>query len=99
MVKKLKQNNLKESTNTYYWEINWGGVWNHGQKICYSEVELREFLATHVFDTMPQILCIRNESDKWNKQLEIRTSNNTNLSSKGRKDIFDKGITTLDKDN
>ena len=99
MVTKLTQiSNLNESVNDFYYVVNYGGVWNSGSKKCYSETELKTFLATHIFDTMPEILCIKNEINKWDKLLNIKTSSNTNLTNSGRKDIFDKGITTIDNE-
>lgn len=94
-VKKLS---ITEDTNTFY-RVNWGGNWNHGSEIFYSESELINFLNTHIFDTKPQIEKIEKiNNTKYAKYLSYSYDDDIKniLTDKARKELFDKGITSID---
>lgn len=101
-VKKLRMN---EAVNTFY-RINWGGNWNHGSEIFYSESELINFLSTHIFDTKPKIEKVEKINNiKYAKYLSYSYDDDiTNiLTDRARKELFDRGITSInnlkDSDN
>ena len=93
-VRKLR---ITEDTNTFY-RVNWGGTWNHGSEIFYSESELINFLNTHIFDTKPQIEKIEKiNNTKYAKYLSYSYDDDIKniLTDKARKELFDKGITSI----
>ena len=94
-VKKLI---IKEDVTTFY-RVNWGGNWNHGSEIFYSESELINFLNTHIFDTKPRIEKIEKiNNTKYAKYLSCGYDEEIKniLTDKSRKELFDKGITSVD---
>ena len=94
-VNKLR---ITENINTFY-RVNWGGTWNHGSEIFYSESELINFLDTHIFDNKIQIEKIEKiNNTKYAKYLSYSYDDDieNKLTKKARKELFDRGITSID---
>lgn len=93
MVKKLS---IKENVSKRpVYQVAYGGTWNHGVRIFYSEHELRNFLKSNIFDSNVTIQYIVDETDKYDDITTV-VSSRDGLTDKGSDEIFHKGITSRD---
>lgn len=92
----MKKLTIKENVDKRpVYKVTYGGTWNHGSRIFYSENELRDFLESNIFDTKVTIQYIVDKTDKYD-DIITKTVSRKGLTKAGYDEIFKDGITSRD---
>jgi len=87
---------INEDTRTNgYYIVYYGGNWNHGSYKCNTQMELREFLSSNIFDSITKIEYVVDETDKWKEFANVLYQNvdRNSISDEQYRKLFDRGIT------
>lgn len=96
MVRKLNESrNLLYNGEAYY-EVSYGGSWNHGYKTFPSETTLRKFLDTHVMEPYVQIIKCQDVTNQFKNSVKTGLWQNAET-QRGKDELYKGGITELDK--
>ena len=88
---------LNESVDDIYYIVTYGGQWNHGQKKCISEYELKQFLDNNIFDGTVTIIKCENVTNKYSDSIDHSGNYvRSDFTDVGNKQLFDRGITSAD---
>ena len=86
---------INEDTRTDgYYMVYYGGTWNHGSHRCNTQMELREFLSSNIFDRITKIEYVVDETSKWKEFANVlyQNVNRNSISDEQYDKLFNRGI-------